>query len=353
MLNTRIGENYNANDVINSNDLRKRILNIDSTFRSDIADPTTAFTYKLEHPYKNLIRLRVASVEVPNMFYTFTKRNNCFTIKAFDISGIVRVVTITIEEGNYTSAELIDAIQDQLDKNLRDPFGIFISIALNVINAKVTFTHNGVASYPVTGASPVPTASAKPWVLDFCSCSPVKNRKQNFGLGYNLGFRQKAYKVTNLKKTTATPPLDTYFQTSEACIDVVGEKYMLLCVNDFYTVEQRTSETYIQCLAKIIIREEKHTVIYDDGSSFLANEIIFPSPTDLKILQVRLLDPYGEPVDLCGMNFSFSLEITEVLNTKLYDFYRNYIWLGTIPSVNYKTVQGSAQPLLKGMGPPW
>jgi hypothetical protein len=353
MLNTRIGENYNANDVINSNDLRKRILNIDSTFRSDQAAPTTDFTYKLEHPYKNLIRLRVASVEVPNMFYTFTKNNNCFTIKAFDITSIVRVVTITIEEGNYTSEELIDAIEEQLNKNLRDPYGIFISISLNTINAKVTFTHNGVSNYPVVGPSPAPTASAKPWVLDFCSCSPVKKRNQNFGLGYNLGFRQKAYKVTNLKQVTGPPALDTYYQTSEGCIDVVGDKYMLLCVNDFYTVEQRTSETYIQCLAKVIIREEKHTVIYDDGSSFLANEIIFPSPTDLKILQVRLLDPYGEVVNLCGMNFSFSLEITEVLNTKLYDFYRNYIWLGTIPSVNYKTVQGSSQPLLKGMGPPW
>jgi hypothetical protein len=128
---------------------------------------------------------------------------------------------------------------------------------------------------------------------------------------------------------------------------------MLLCVNDFYTVEQRTDQTYIQCLAKVIVREDKHTIIFDDGASYMTNEIIFPSPTDLKILQVRLLDPYGEVIDLCGLNFSFSLEITEVLNTKLYDFYRNYIWLGSIPSVNQKKVQGSAQPLLCGIGPPW
>ena len=53
------------------------------------------------------------------------------------------------------------------------------------------------------------------------------------------------------------------------------------------------------------------------------------------------------------MNWTFSLEITEVTNTKLYDFYRNYIWLGTIPSVNYKTVTGTAQPLLRGVGPPF
>jgi hypothetical protein len=83
----------------------------------------------------------------------------------------------------------------------------------------------------------------------------------------------------------------------------------------------------------------------------MSNEIVFPSPIDLKILQVKLIDPYGEIVDLNCMNFSFSLEITEVLNTSLYDFYRNYIWLGTIPSV--KKASGSQQQLLKGIGPPF
>ena len=353
MLNTRIGENYNANDVINSNDLRKRIVNVDSRFRANVNEPTTNFMYKLEHPYKNLIRLRVASVEVPNMFYTFTKKNNSLAIKAYDILGIVRLITVVLEEGNYTSVELIAEIQDQLNRNARDPYGIFLSISFNTITARVTITHNGVSAYPVTTMNALPTNSAQSFIIDLCYNSPVKKRNQHFGLGVNLGFKQKTYKVTNVKQTTVAPIIDVYYQTAECFMDVVGDTYMLLCVNDFHAVEQKTTENYIQCLAKIIIREDKHAVIYDDGSSFLSNEIIFPSPTDLKILEVKLLDPYGEVVDLCGMNFSFSLEITEVLNTRLYDFYRNYIWLGTIPSVNYKTVQGSAESLLRGQGPPF
>lgn len=353
MLNTRIGENYNANDVINSNDLRKRIISVDSRFRSDISDPTTAFTYKLEHAYKNVIRMRIASIEVPNMFYAFTKKNNCFTIKAFDITGIARTVTIFIKEGNYTSEEIIVEIQEKFDQNIRNPFGIYMTVSLDTINAKVTITNNGVGPYPVTSPNPFPTQGAKPFIIDFCSCSPVKNRPQNWGLGYNLGFRHKQYKVTNKSQSTSTPPLDIYSQTGESCIDVVTDTYMLLAINDLHTVEHKTTENYIQCLAKVIIREQKHMVVYDDGATLMANEIIFPSPTDVKILNVKLMDPYGDIIDLCGMNFSFSLEITEVLNTKLYDFYRNYIWLGTIPSVNYKTVQGSPQPLLRGIGPPW
>jgi hypothetical protein len=356
MLNTRIGENYNANDVINSNDLRKKIINVDSRFRSNLMDPTTDFTYNLERYYKNLIRLRIASIEIPNMAYVFTRKNNSFIIKAYDINGIIRAVQITIGEGNYTSSELLDAIQEKLDIELRDPYGIFITVSLNVNTAKITFTNNGVAMTPLTGPNPAPTASAKQFSINFTiptindPCKD-KSRRLILGIGHNLGFRQPIIKATSTTPSPTNPAITTYFITGESCLDVVGDPYMFLCVNDFHTIEQRTDETYIQCLAKIIIREEKQMVIYDDGASLMTNEIIFPSPIDLKVLQVKLIDPYGEVIDLCGMNFSFSLEITEVLNTNLYDFYRNYIWLGTIPTV--KRVQGIAQPLLKGAGPPW
>ena len=357
MLNTRIGENYNNNDVINSNDLRKRIINVDSRFRADKNSPTTDFTYRVEHPYKNLIRLRVASVEIPNMAYTFTKNNNSFIIKAYDFNHLVKKVTITIPVGNYTSTELMATIQGKLDTDLRNAFGIFMNIEVNPIDALVTITHNGTAPLPLPlpPTIPLPTKSAEPFILDFISSTTegMKSRKTNYGLGYNLGYRECCYKPTDTKPSTLVPTLTAIFQKAEACLDVVGDTYMFLCVNDYHSVEQKTDQTYIQCLAKIIVREDKYTVIYDDGSTMLSNDVIFTSPTDLKILQVKLLDPFGEVVDLCGMNFSFSLEITEVLNTKLYDFYRNYIWLGNIPTVNYKSVQGSAQPLMRGMGPPW
>lgn len=349
MLNTRIGENYNANDVINSNDLKKRILNIDSRFRADLSSPTTDFQYKLDHSYKNIIRIRVASVEIPNMFYTFTKFNNTFAIKAYDIDGIIQYVTFTIEEGNYTSDELVTYIQNLLDTNIKNPYGIFMSISLNTISGKITFTNNGVAAYPIVSSSTVPSQSAKNFLLEF----PSNSKNTYFGLGNNLGFRSKSNKATLCKPSPTNPAITIFYITAPACLDVVGNTYMFLNVNDLYAVEQKTSDNYIQALAKIIVREDKHTVIYDDGGSFLSNEIIFTSPTDLSILNIKLLDPYGNIVDLCGLNFSFSLEITQVLNTKLYDFYRNYIWLGNIPSVPYKSVVGSAQPLLKGIGPPF
>jgi hypothetical protein len=344
MLNTRAGELLNANDVINSNDLRKRILNIDSRFRTDIKDSTTDFSFKFTHAYKNLIRLRISSIEIPNAFYTFTKWNNSFTISAYDISCILREACITIAPGNYTAADLILTLQELMNVHMRDTFGIYITISVDTRTAKVTFIHEGVSPYPVPCTNPVPTQPGRPFFLDFATIDKFKKRPTGFGLGYNLGFRKPVYKVAT--EVCTCFPFPGFAVISEGCLDVVGDNYMFLSINDLHTVEQTTYGTYLQCLAKIIIREEKFSIIYDDGSTMMANEIIFPSPTDLKFLQVQLLDPYGDVVDLNGMNFSFSIEITEVLNTTLYDFYRNYIWLGGVPTV--KRPNGSAMTLLNG-----
>jgi hypothetical protein len=56
---------------------------------------------------------------------------------------------------------------------------------------------------------------------------------------------------------------------------------------------------------------------------------------------------------LNGLDYSFTLEITEVLNTRLYDFYRNYIWLGKVPTVDIAATKGMGSALLAGMGPPF
>jgi hypothetical protein len=345
MLNTRIGENYNANDVINSNDLRKRIINIDSRFRTNFADPVGNFQYRLEHTYKNIIRMQVTSVEIPNTFYTFTTahQNTYFTVTTNDISDLPQSLTVTIPNGNYTANELITTIQDQFDA-FSVTSGIFLEISINLNTAKVTLTNLGVA---VAGA-PSPTNDARPTTFNFL-VSPPSMYNLSLGLGYNLGFRLPSYTAT----PTATAGVDTCSITSEAVVDVIGDTYLLLGINDLHTVEQRTDTNYFQVLAKVVVREDKNMVIYDDRGCCITNEIVFPQPLNLSVLQVSLKDPYGGIIDLNGLNYSITVEITEVVNTRLYDFYRNYIWLGSVPRVDINSTSGKANTLLGGQGPPF
>ena len=291
--------------------------------------------------------MKLSSIEIPNTIYTFTEKKNnlSFKVKTADIDGIQRTLSIKIPEGNYSASSLLTELQTQFNTGFRNPYGIFLSVTLDVATAKISIIHNGLAAYPVVSPTATPTASAQPIWFSFEAPTTDGERNYGLGLGFNLGYRQKCYNITT---PFATSPLTTYKLVAESCINTVGDNYIFLTINDLHVVDHKTNTDYLQVLAKIIIREERNAIIFDDGSSCLSNEIIFPSPVDISQFNIKLVDPYGACVDLNGMNFSFTLEITEVLNTKLYDFYRNYIWSGVLPSVNYKKVEGSAIGLLKG-----
>jgi hypothetical protein len=345
--NSRRNEIFNFNDVINSNDLRKQIVNVDSRFR-DIApkDNSTNFQYTFEHPYKNVIRIRIASSEIPNSWYEFDDtihHNTSFVISAYDISNNLQTVIIQIADGNYSAIDLVSTIQAQFVSQLQIPYGIFMSIYPNPFSLKATIELRGVAPLGVTA----PTTTGRPFYINFL-IPATANQPYNWGLGYNLGFRSLRYTVSNI--TDVSGGISTYSVQSESLIDVTAETYVFLAVNDYYTVENKNTIGFTQALAKIIVRDAKYSILFDDGGSLMSNDVIFPSPIDLKRIQVKLLDPYGRVIDLNGLNFSFSLEITEVTNTKMYEFYRNYIWLGTVPSLP-SNVTGSGMGLLGGKGP--
>jgi len=235
-------------------------------------------------------------------------------------------------------------VQTHLNISFNTPYGTFINVSIDPHTIKTSFIHTGVG--PI--GSTAPTASAKPFILNF-KVPDLCYKPFDFGLGSNLGFMNTFYNV-NTVYTDVSSAQTQYIQTSESLLDVISNQYLFLSIDDLHGVEQKTSDNYFQALAKIIVREDKLSVIYDDGSTLLSNDVIFPSPVDLKQIRVRLTDPYNQVIDLNYLNFSFSLEITEVMNTKMYEFYRNYIWLGTIPSVP-ANVTGSAQGLLGGKGP--
>lgn len=143
----------------------------------------------------------------------------------------------------------------------------------------------------------------------------LEDRTYDFGLGYHLGYQKPFYVVDSPHELL-----------SESLVNTAGDPYFLLAIDDFYTVEQKTATDYIQCLAKILIKRTPNGVMFHDGYTVLSNEITFPRPQDLKQVRVRLLDPYGIPVEIHNMNFSLSLETTEVMNLQLYESYRNYLW---------------------------
>lgn len=302
-------EIYGNNPIANSNDLRQHIVNIDSRFRKSQLESSSDFLYAFAKPYKNVIQARVASVEIPTGFYQFSlaKRNTSFRLDVLDHTDVVRHLLVTIPDGDYTPTLLISTIQTQFAA-IANTYGIILHISLDAISRRTTITLVGSAAPPAL-LTTTPTTPPLPFGICFAD---LESRPHDFGLGYQLGFTNHRYQGISL--------------VSESLLSTQSDNYFLLAIDDFYTVEHMTNDTYIQCLAKILLKPGLNGILYDDGYTVLSNEIIFPRPNDLKQVRVRLLDSYGQPVDMHRMNFSISLEITEVMNVQLYDSYRTYLW---------------------------
>ena len=322
---------YSRNEIVNANDYRKHVINVDSTFRKTYLEPSTDFQYTLGHTYKNVIKIRVASAEIPLGFYSFSKakKNVMFRLEVLDYVGTEQFLTVEIPEGDYTPQYLVDTIQNQF-KALKDMYGVFFRITYDVIQRRVTIHHDGTGPPP---CPPGPTHQAVPfgitWLMVGC-----EERRSDFGLGYQLGFMKTFYDVDGCV-------------VGESVVNTTGDQYFLLGVDDFYTVEHKMDDSYIQCLAKIIVKRDVNGVLFDDGYTVLSNEMVFTRPMDLKQLRIRLLDKYGVPVDLHQQNFSVSLELTEVMNVQLYDDYRNHVWTEAEPRAIRQTTGSSA-----GIAPP-
>ena len=129
-------EQYLKNSVLYEKNIRTHVVNIDSRFRADPQDPSTDFTFKLKNPMKNIISLRISSIEFPNTYYTFSnaRQNTKFTLyynKSLNNTTIYEQI-ISIDEGNYSPEELVDTINEILIDNP-------VSISYNPIKGKILF----------------------------------------------------------------------------------------------------------------------------------------------------------------------------------------------------------------------
>jgi hypothetical protein len=251
-----------------------------------------------------------------------------FRLDATDYMGNQHNLIIALQDGDYTPKQLIEAIQAQFN-GIKDMYGLFFRICLDERSRRVTICHDGSAPPP---CPPKPTHCPVTYGLTFLMLG-LENRTYDFGLGYNLGFNQHFYAVEA-----------PFCISGESLITTVGDNYFLLSIDDFYTVEHKTNDDYIQCLAKILVKKDADGIIFDDGYTVLSNDIIFPRPLDLKQVRVRLLDKYGIPIPLHNLNWSISLEITEVMNVQLYDAYRTYLWSKEEPRAIRQT-SGSSAPI--------
>jgi hypothetical protein len=286
-------------------DVRTIVLNIDGAFRGNVAPPnlvtvtcagtvvlenqnpgTTSshFTFMAHKMYRNITSVKMTSMEFSNTFYTFSvaRGNTTFTVT---ISGTP--YTVTIRDGNYkTPTDLLTEIDTALN-NASVPG---INIGYDEITHKFQFTGSG-ASEMIT----FPSNSSNPYAN---------------GIGYNLGFLNPSYVIP------ISSPLE-----SDVAPDLVQDTYVYLQINDWNLLEhQQYGQTFFSVFAKIQLTGPKNTIIFDNNyTNSSTKEYIFQQPVNLQKFEIRMLDAYGNTLDLRNGAFSMTLELQQVNSSAVYE----------------------------------
>jgi len=241
--------------------------NIDSRSRNMTLYPNPGkFVYDLPYTLKNVTSIRLASVELPNLFHTISChfKNNFF---------LVNGCKVVLDSGSYTSSKLCDSLNARMTD---------VRVMIDPVRDRTVFV------------------SEHPFVLSF----PKESRY--LSLGELLGFRKQLYNGSKAYE-------------GEGGVTLVGENYLLLKVNDYGKVVNTVNDN--SYLAKVILSSNKNFLVIDNHANFLCKTHDFLQPVNVSRFCVELCDYLGHTVDMNYVDFSLTLELsycrTSLLKTDL------------------------------------
>ena len=248
------------------------IYNIDSRFRNtSLYSGSSDFVYDLPDNIKNIISLKISSIEFNNNTYLVEASvgNNTITIDS---------TTITLADGSYTAETLVTELKGHISST---PAINHITTTLDTNTGKVTFQSSTATNFDLTFNS-------------------ITNYKS---LGEIIGFNSTSYTGSS-----------SY--TADNVISTLGHNYYFLKINDLGKVYNNNKKYF----CKILITTNKFEVSFDGQDSFVTKEVILQQPINLKRLDIKIEDLYGNVVAMNGADYSFTLEIKVIRNYTLKKF---------------------------------
>ena len=267
-------------------------LNLNTCFRSNYYNSNPCnFQYLIPSEIKNVVSLRLASIEIPNSWYLFSsiKKNNIFEIE-INNNGTITNYTITIPDGNYDNNTLPDYLNNNYFYNSGTTNDlVYIEYVIDQYSSKSKFQLTGI--YPE----------------NFCfTINFVKDNTNNMmnTVGWLIGFRLASYKSI------------TDYIESEGIFDGGGDRYIYVSIDDYQynnnTLNMVCFDNSIMeknIIAKIPMVNGKLSLIIDDNTCSLTKTRRYNGPVNIRNLFIRILDQYGEIIDLNNMDYSFTLEL--------------------------------------------
>lgn len=268
-------------------------INLNSCFRHNYykSNPTD-FLYVFPSEIKNVLSLRLVSIELPNAWYLISEKykNNYFQITIHEeTANTNHVFDILVPDGNYDSDTLsyfLNTTYFYLSPN--DTLLKNIEFKIDNFNFKSKFKlmeNRHLYSFDIKF---------------------VNNLSQNFmnTLGWLMGFRLANY--VDVKKELI----------SEGLFDAGGDRYVFVAVDDFQYNNNSLNSVFFDkgilneyVIAKIPMSNGKLSLIISEDTNPLSKVRRYTGPINIAKLHIKVLDKFGNVIDLNNMDYSLTLEL--------------------------------------------
>ena len=290
------------------NNLKRKTINqtiiLNSLYREDyLSSLSTDFNITLPNHFKNVLSIRLSSLQLPNVIYCISNNNNNNSLYiSEDILGGVKGIVI-IPDGNYDYITFATLLQTEINTQLiTSNFVVTTDSAtqkITITNNINTFTMNFIVKELVSGVSSEYIIN-KNYKQLHCINDITELYKK---LGWLMGYRKSLYK-------------DEKSYTSEGIYNGSFTEYIYFILNDFNNSQSQNiigmfSKSTIgnNILAMIPLNANSFHICFDNGADFIEKKREYFGPVNIQKLKIQLLNQYGEILNLNSMDFSFSLEL--------------------------------------------
>ena len=302
----------------------RKMVNIDSRFRE--SGSSHNFSYQLPDTITNVTSMHISSYEIPVSWYQISShlKNNIFTITLVNVlltqdsEPENLSYNIVVPDGTYSISEIKTIINNLLynfDDDILNPLRCIV-FDVNLISKKTSFEINSTdASFNPFNTSGLYYSPDFEFNLDFTTAQP--NHSFIESLGYLLGYRNSFY---NINRTNNTEYSLYDFKTREGVL-VSESTYQSYIYNYIFLIVDENTGNYVdpmvseygsvrQILSRINTNSDLDRVfgIEGEGGNIVREYL---GPKTISSVHIKLVDAYGNEVNLNNTDFSFTLCFTQ------------------------------------------
>ena len=309
-----------------------KVLNINTLFRKNYyGQSSTDFIIDLPNTIRNVKSISLINTTIPDNTYTFSShtKTNEFNIETYWSPGEgsadtreKKIFNLKIKNGNYTPQQLVKYLNteifsptDAADLELK-----MVGVMYDEITKKIVFFRD----MRPQAENGLPNVSGKYYSFNIDWLVGKKNdNSAQLNMGWVLGFRKGYYRFREDYVLTKNASFDrTEGFEAEACYSG-PQDYIFLSIDDY---NNNFSKSMLSPFENSIINDDHiFAKINRDGDFFKFEntdvDVIYKrnyfGPINLMKLRIRLLDKFGRVVDLNRSDYSFTLKLEQIYDSRV------------------------------------